>query len=66
MQDRQLIIAPLTIIRSTVNMAYPEVVLTHLWVIGNFAAKSVIDKVLILYVSPLCLSSALAHLSILG
>ena len=47
------------------NMAYPEVALAHLWVIGNFPAKFVIVKELILYVSALYFST-LAHVSILG
>lgn len=68
MQDRLLVFARLTILVTTrpkVNMAYPEVALAQLWVIGNFAAKFVIVKGLILYVSALYLST-LAHISMLG
>lgn len=54
MPDRQLVIALPTILVTTkpkVNLAYPEVALARLWVIGNFVAKFVIVKVSILYVS---------------
>ena len=63
MQDRQLVIRLLTIFLTTklkVNLAYREVALAHLWVIGNFVAKFVIVKVSILYVSVLHFST-LAH-----
>lgn len=66
MPDRQLVIALPTILvttRSKVNMAYPEVALARLWVIGNFVAKFVIVKASILYVSALHFST-LAHISI--
>jgi hypothetical protein len=68
MQDRQLVVALSTILvttRSKVNMAYPEVALAHLWVIGNFAVKFVFVKELTLYVSVLYFPT-LAHVSILG
>lgn len=68
MPNRQLVIALPTILmttRSKVDLAYPEVALARLWVIGNFVAKFVIVKVSILYVSALHFST-LAHISIPG
>lgn len=66
--NRQPVIALPTILvitKSNVNLAYPEVVLARLWVIGNFVAKFVIVKVSILYVTVLHFSM-LAHISVPG
>lgn len=56
MPDRLLVIVLPTILVITkskvnLNLAYPEVALARLWVIGNFVAKFVIVKVSILYVT---------------
>jgi hypothetical protein len=66
MLGRQLVITlPTILVTTKSNLAYPEVALARLWVIGNFVARFVIDKVSILYVSVLHFS-ALAHISVPG